>query len=48
MHVQVCRFMLLGKKKIIVGICALTANQSIMIGLSLSMCFRTRKMVNYA
>ena len=37
-----------GKKKMIVDIIALTANFSFVMNLRLSMCFRTRKMVNYA
>ena len=37
-----------GAMKMTIGMCALTANQSIVRGLCLSMCIRTRKMVNYA
>ena len=37
-----------GTNDMTVRMCALTANQSIVRGLSLSMCFRTRKMVSYA
>ena len=48
MHVQVCGFTFWGIMKMTVGMCALTANQSSVRGLSLSMFIRTRKMVNYA
>ena len=37
-----------GAMKMTIGMCALIANQSIVRGLCLSMCIRTRKMVNYA
>ena len=37
-----------GVMKMTIGMCALIANQSTVRGLCLSMCIRTRKMVNYA
>ena len=37
-----------GAMKMTIGMCALIANQSTVRGLCLSMCIRTRKMVNYA
>ena len=47
-YVQVKDTCVVGKKKMIVDIIALTANFSFVRNLRLSMCFRTRKMVNYA
>ena len=48
MHVRVDELTFLGTMKMTGGMCAPTTNQSIVRGLSLSMCVRTRKMVNYA
>ena len=47
-HVQVFELIIRGAMKMIIGMCAPIANQLIVRGLSLSMYFRTRKMVSYA